>query len=155
MFKIAFLLIFFGLGCPVTIYAGTTNASNEDSVRQEVLTYVNQYRKEQHLPALQLNVNISQEASKHSQDMAAHRLPVGHDLFNQRIKRLRSLLPKTHAWAENVAYAYTEDAKEVVSGWMKSSGHRKNILGHYNFTGIGIARDKQGKLYYTQIFIYV
>ncbi|MEB3337507.1 MAG: hypothetical protein VKJ46_08605 [Leptolyngbyaceae bacterium] len=36
---------------------------------------------------------------------------------------------------------------------MKSPGHLKNIKGQYNLTGIGIAKDSQGKYYFTQIFI--
>jgi hypothetical protein len=39
-----------------------------------------------------------------------------------------------------------------VDGWIKSPGHRHNIVGRYNLTGIGIVRDSAGKLYYTQLF---
>ncbi len=41
----------------------------------------------------------------------------------------------------------------MVEQWLTSPGHKRNIVGNYNITGIGIARDKQGKLYYTQIFL--
>ena len=54
--------------------------------------------------------------------------------------------------AENVAYG-AETAEEVVRMWLKSPGHKKNIEGKYNYTGIGIARGRNGQLYYTQLFI--
>src|SRR6185369_16837206 len=43
--------------------------------------------------------------------------------------------------------------KEVVKSWMDSPGHRENILNKkYTELGIGIAADKNGELYYTQVF---
>jgi uncharacterized protein YkwD len=32
-------------------------------------------------------------------------------------------------------------------------GHRKNIEGPYEVTGIGVARNAQGEVYFTQIFV--
>jgi len=43
-------------------------------------------------------------------------------------------------------------AKQVVEEWLESSMHRQNIVGPYNVTGIGIAADRKGALYFTQIF---
>jgi uncharacterized protein YkwD len=59
-----------------------------------------------------------------------------------------------YGMAENVAYGATT-AKEVVSMWKGSSGHRKNMLGNYKYIGIGTARDKRGAIYYTEIFVPV
>ncbi|RUR12193.1 hypothetical protein ELY15_05865 [Legionella sp. km772] len=56
------------------------------------------------------------------------------------------------AAGENIAFGY-RTAQEVVKGWLSSPGHRGNILGNYNFMGIGIARDGRGRIYFTQIFI--
>jgi uncharacterized protein YkwD len=44
-------------------------------------------------------------------------------------------------------------AHKVVDGWLHSPGHKKNIEGDYNFTGIGVSKDKNGRIYYTQIFL--
>jgi uncharacterized protein YkwD len=60
-------------------------------------------------------------------------------------------VPGTNAVAENVAFG-SSTAKEVVDGWLNSPGHKKNIEGNYKLTGIGVARDQQAKLYFTQIF---
>jgi uncharacterized protein YkwD len=37
--------------------------------------------------------------------------------------------------------------------WLNSPGHRKNIEGPYNLTGIAMAKAKDGTMYFTQIFI--
>ena len=85
--------------------------------------------------------------------MASHAVPFGHTGFNRRIAHLYHAIDNANAGAENVAYNY-KTAKIVVDGWIHSPGHRKNIVGRYNLTGIGIVRDKAGKLYYTQLFVH-
>jgi uncharacterized protein YkwD len=119
---------------------------------EQVLVLVNQQRHRHHLPALTMNTEMSQTALQHSRNMAAHRVPFGHQGFKQRIRHLFHVLPGARAGAENVAYNYTS-AQHVVEGWMRSRGHRKNILGRYNLTGIGIAEDAKHHLVYTQLFI--
>jgi uncharacterized protein YkwD len=42
----------------------------------------------------------------------------------------------------------------AVRGWMRSAGHRRNILDReFNETGIGIAQTRDGRTYITQVFI--
>lgn len=52
--------------------------------------------------------------------------------------------------SENVAYGY--DYKAVVDAWLKSPGHRKNILSNATDIGIGVNYDNKGLPYYTQDF---
>ena len=132
--------------------AAPINETNDALIVKNILVYINQYRVEHHLKPLQINHAISEEAKKHSVEMAKHIIPFGHQAFNERIQQLYKQIKQPQAGAENVAYNY-KDAQDVVKNWLTSPGHRKNIAGNYNFTGIGIARDKQGKLYYTQIFL--
>jgi len=147
-----------GLKLSVTFAAllGTSLATaaprSDAAMQEEINHYVNQYRLKHGLNALKLDARISAEATKHSQDMARHRIPFGHQYFPQRVKHLYAQIKHASGAAENVAYNY-KDAKYLVSEWVKSPGHRRNIQGHYKLTGIGIARDTQGKLYYTQIFV--
>jgi uncharacterized protein YkwD len=120
--------------------------------QKQILYYVNLYRLKHHLSPLKMVNVISLEARKHSQDMATHVMPFGHNEFNGRIKRLYQQIKESGGGAENVAY-YKLDAKKLVDAWMASPGHRRNILGPYNLTGIGIAHGKKGWAYYTQIFL--
>lgn len=133
--------------------AGLSQAATDDQrLAAETLGYINQYRIQHGLPQLVMDPVLSREAAKHSQAMASHALPFGHDGFSQRIQHLHAAIPQSSSGAENVAYNY-KTAKIVVDGWIHSPGHRQNIVGHYNLTGIGIARDSQNRPYYTQLFL--
>jgi uncharacterized protein YkwD len=58
--------------------------------------------------------------------------------------------------AENVGindYPPSKTVRSAVSGWLGSRGHRENIEGRYDLTGVGIARDARGAYYYTQILV--
>lgn len=124
----------------------------KDVLAEDILVYINQFRVRKGLSKLQMNPLLIQEAAQHSADMAEHRVAFGHDGFEQRIAHLQKKIQTAQGGAENVAYNY-KTAKIVAEGWIKSPGHRRNILGHYNQTGIGIVRDKAGKLYFTQLFL--
>jgi uncharacterized protein YkwD len=115
----------------------------------EILRYVNEYRKEHNLPPLLMNAMESSLASKHSHDMATSKVKFGHDGFNSRAKPFKN--PCGVEIGENVASG-PMTAREVVDGWLKSPGHKKNIEGNFTLTGIGYARDKKGDIYFTQIF---
>ncbi len=123
-----------------------------DAMSAEVLTYVNQYRASRGLPALLMNDAANREAHKHSLEMANHHVPFGHNGFSQRMKHVYQQVENADGGAENVAYNY-KTARIVVDGWIRSSGHRQNMVGRYDMTGIGIVRDSQGRLYFTQLFV--
>ncbi|OQP58663.1 hypothetical protein A4R26_02520 [Niastella populi] len=114
---------------------------------------MNDYRRKKGLPALSMNASINAEAQRHSENMAARRTSFSHNGFQGRIKRISSSLNGgIENAAENVAMGSTS-AQDVVNGWLTSSMHKRNIEGHYNLTGIGVAADKKGVLYFTQIFV--
>ena len=77
----------------------------------------------------------------------------GHDGFSARVNAIREDIPYQAA-AENVAYnmGYSDPAATAVEGWLDSPGHKENIEGDYNLTGIGLCV-KGGHYYFTQIFI--
>ena len=57
------------------------------------------------------------------------------------------------AAGENIAKGQTSPA-QVVNSWMNSQGHRENILStKFTDIGIGVAKDSNGTLYWTQMFI--
>lgn len=131
--------------------AGYTVSTDYGNMAADILVYVNDYRRKKGLSKLEMNGIMSAEAKTHSEDMAAHRTSFGHSGFQGRMKRISSKIEGMQAWAENVAMGSTT-AKEVVENWLKSPMHRQNIEGPYNLTGIGIAADRNGNLYFTQIF---
>lgn len=140
------------VACQLSNAQSISNHANDDQIQKQVLHYINQYRLSKGLNTLQMNSFMVEEARKHSMEMAKHRMSFGHQGFLKRVSRLRSKIKNTAGAAENIAYNY-KDAKTVVEQWILSSGHKRNIVGHYNLTGVGIARDPQGKIYFTQIFL--
>lgn len=127
------------------------NANVAPGLEDAILDLVNQHRKKKGLPPLQNNFTLETEARKHTLAMATKRTEFGHAGFSIRSKVITSKVEGVSAVAENVAFG-SRTAKEVVDGWLKSSGHRKNIEGNFRLTGIGVARDQNAKLYFTQIF---
>jgi uncharacterized protein YkwD len=131
-----------------------SQATNLEAMEQSIHTQINQYRRSKGLPTLTLNSRITQQARAHSQAMANGKVPFSHQGFDQRVKVISRAISYSSA-AENVAQnqGFSNPDRQAVQGWIKSPGHRKNIEGSYNLTGIGIARSSNGTYYLTQIFI--
>ena len=87
----------------------------------------------------------------HSQQMASKQVPFSHDGYDKRMARISQRLGPIKSSAENVAYGKMS-ARDVVASWLKSAPKRKNIEGQFNLSGIGVSRNAQGIIYYTQIF---
>jgi uncharacterized protein YkwD len=85
--------------------------------------------------------------------MATKKIPFSHDGYDERMDGISRQLKNVSATAENVAYGPTT-AKDVVDMWLHSPGHKKNIEGNYNLTGIAVEKGTDGGTYYTQIFVY-
>jgi uncharacterized protein YkwD len=133
------------------VFSQTNDKDSLRTMATQVLTLINNHRREIGLGELKFNDAINSEALKHSQNMANGVVPFSHDGFEGRADRLMKLIGG-NAIAENVANGQ-DDAKSAVESWLGSTGHRQNIEGNYNLTGIGIARGKDGDLYFTQIFL--
>ncbi|RPH29381.1 MAG: CAP domain-containing protein [Bacteroidales bacterium] len=117
----------------------------------QILKIINEYRKSIGLEELVFNKDVFNEAKKHSTNMAEGKTPFSHDGFDNRFERLMKVVGGS-SMAENVALGQTT-AQEVVDNWLSSQGHKQNIEGNFNMTGIGIASGSDGELYFTQIFL--
>ena len=117
-----------------------------------VLERTNAERKAAGLPELVPNAKLFQAARDHSANMA-------------KLNRMSHILNgRTHAdRAAAAGYAYTflgeniawnqRDAAQVLECWMRSAGHRANILNrNYTEIGIGVAVNERGEHYWTQMF---
>lgn len=118
---------------------------------QAVLALVNDERAAKGCKALVIDDRITTAAQGHSTDMAtqnyfSHESKDGRD-FVQRMKEAGYPKPG----GENIAMGYTTPTA-VMDGWMKSQGHRENIL-NCSFTTMGVGLDVRGN-YWTQNFGY-
>lgn len=119
---------------------------------ESILRYINDYRRSKGLSALQPLDVATQQASLHSKNMATGKTGFGHAGFEKRVQVIQKTIGGSSAAAENVATGQLS-AKEVVKGWINSPGHKRNIEGNYTLTGIGNYKDREGNIYFTQIFI--
>jgi uncharacterized protein YkwD len=113
---------------------------------------INQYRASKKLPPLRVDPQMTQIARIHSENMANSKATFSHDGFEGRAKAIT--IPYQSV-AENLAYnmGYSDPVRKAVEGWIKSEGHRKNMEGQFNLTGIGIAKNAKGEYYFTQLFV--
>ncbi|MDZ8224337.1 CAP domain-containing protein [Nostoc sp. ChiVER01] len=121
------------------------------ALEQAIFKQINDYRVSQGFKKLTRNSAIDNRARIHSQDMAQGKVPFGHTGFSERIKAVG--IPYSSA-GENVAYnyGYNDPVTTAVQGWLKSPGHLANIRGNFEKTGIGVASNSRGEIYFTQIF---
>lgn len=125
--------------------------SKNSNLVNDIYAKTNQFRRSHGLPALIIRPELNSIAQKHSSDMARGRAPFGHSGFAQRNAKANKKIRSLHYFAENVAFGATS-GNEVVTMWENSPGHRRNLLGHYKYVGIGIAKDRKGRIYYTEFF---
>jgi len=143
---------------PSLIYPGQKitipQINDVKALEAEVIRLVNIERANRGLQTLKTNWELSRVARYKSQDMAnkgyfSHTSPT----YGSPFRMMEDFGIKFSAAGENIAYGQTTP-KEVVNGWMNSPGHRANILSAtYNEIGVGLATDKNGRKYWTQMFI--
>lgn len=122
---------------------------------QEVVQLVNQQRARAGCPAVTVNALLNAAAQRHSDDMAAHDF-MGHrgSDGSEFWERIEATGYRFRSAGENVA-AGQPSAQEVMSDWMRSAGHRANILDcTYREIGVGYASNPGGRLrhYWAQEF---
>lgn len=143
---------FMAILCSLMIFGSLPAKARGKNMTEDILYYTNKFRSSKGLKPLVLNEVMSKEAQGHSQNMARKKTAFGHKGFDKRTRNIKKELGWGSAFAENVAYGHL-DGKGVVDIWIDSPGHRANLLGDYEYIGIGIAEAEDGSLYFTQIFL--
>ena len=148
---------------PAPTSVSTTGAtSTVRTFEQEVLRLTNAARSAKRkcgsktykaVPALRWDATLAKVAAAHSRDMAAknyfsHTSKSGTSPFD----RMKAAGYRYDYAGENIAAGYASP-KSVVNGWLKSTGHCKNIMNR-NFTelGVGYATGGYYGSYWTQDF---
>ena len=128
-----------------------------DDMEMRVFRLVNEQRTENGLSALEYDSTAFQAAKFHSIDMAqrgffAHDSPEGESVTD-RLRRFDFEFAGA-SWGENLAVNRNvpDPAPTTVEGWMRSPGHRRNILNErFTHGAVGISR-YENTIYYTQVF---
>ncbi len=143
---------------PALIYPGQKlTIPSLDGVKaqeNEVIRLVNVERAKAGLQALTQNWQLSRVARYKSQDMIdkgyfAHNSPT----YGSPFKMMESFGIRYSAAGENIAMGQQSPA-QVMNAWMNSPGHRNNIMSpSFTQIGVGLAKNKNGRMYWTQMFI--
>ncbi len=123
-----------------------------DRLGRAVYKKINAYRVRNGLNELRWNDRVADQARAHSVAMARGERRFGHSGFSERVKATG--IDFTSA-AENVGQnqGFDDPVGQAVEGWLHSQGHRTNIEGRFNLTGVGVARSRNGTFFFTQIFL--
>lgn len=118
---------------------------------QQVVDLINKERLNEGLQPLEIDTKLAQSAQAKSQDMKinnyfSHTSPTYGSPFDQ----MKSFGISYRSAGENIARGQRR-ATEVVDAWMKSPGHKANIM-NPSFTHIGVGLS-DSEFYWTQQFI--
>jgi uncharacterized YkwD family protein len=132
----------------------TSTSSSVSSYERQVVELVNAERAKVGVAPLSLDSSISNVARTKSKDMAtnnyfSHTSPT----YGNAASMLKQFGIKYTAYGENIASGQ-KTPQQVVSEWMKSQGHKENILSStFTKIGVGYATNSKGVAYWTQMFV--
>jgi len=135
----------------ISTFVASSQTLQRNTTESELYELLNRDRAAQNLPELQWDDALFKAARQHALFMRKlnaieHQLP-GEPTVEERLAAAGAHFSYI---AENVAIG--TDAKSIHSGWMKSPGHRKNIL-NPRVTAVGIATvNGDGLLFAVQDF---
>jgi uncharacterized protein YkwD len=152
----AFLIVALGSS---PLWAGDAKDRTEKSKfeiseeEQKLVDLTNEARQKEKLPPLKPNKTLFAVARAHSANMARQN-QMNHVLDGKSPgQRIKASGYAYSSFGENIAFSMGWSLAQVMDGWMKSPGHRANILRkEYREIGIGIATNEDNKTYYTQVF---
>jgi hypothetical protein len=131
-------LMTIGLGASVGADSGT---------EQGFLSAINSERTSRGMGALKMDGSLQAHARRHTADMIA-----AGEIYHSSSAELQAAAGS--GWSrlgENVGRGGT--VSSLHQAFMDSSGHRANILGDYNYVGIGTNTSSDGILYVTVVFM--
>ncbi len=132
----------------------TSGLRDADRAQADMLAQVNALRRKAGASPLKMNLDLQQAAQAHAQGMLArgffaHKSPSGTTVR----ERARKAGYEWWTIGENIAEGQTS-VKEVVTTWMGSPGHRKNILNpDFRELGVGLVLGKTRSGEYRVIWV--
>lgn len=114
-----------------------------------MVSAINAARAQRGLAPVQPQPLVAQAAQLHAAEMAARQV-MSHTGANgsDAGERLTAVGFDWAAWGENVAAGF-DDAARVVTSWMASTQHRNNILGDFEYIGVGVDVSSTDTPYWT------
>lgn len=131
---------------PLAVPTPAGAATPEQTYANQAVRATNAVRANHDRGAVKKNACLRKAAAQQARKMAAQQR-----LFHQDLGPLLQRCGLS-AVGENVAVGYPTGRAVVRQGWMKSPGHRANILnGQFNRVGIAARRADNGQWYAAQV----
>ncbi len=130
--------------------------TQEIAITKDLHFRVNTYRQSLGLNRLNALKALNLIARQHSQDMADGKVSFSHTGFNKRVQRIvKGYRLTSYKAAENLFMTgyQTSISADALKGWINSPGHKVNLEGNFNYTGIGVVQADDGTWYITQIYV--
>ncbi|RIV70838.1 CAP domain-containing protein [Flagellimonas aequoris] len=122
------------------------------AMETDLLALVNQHRSAIGLNTLE-NSSVSYKYAEQHNDYMISKNSLSHDNFENRATKIAEVTNAVSI-SENVARYYTT-AEKTLEGWLNSSSHKAAMEGDFTHTTLSVELDKEGRPYFTQIFIKV
>lgn len=123
-------------------YEVTYNETNPQ-ILSNLLIFHNIERSRFDAQKLELDYELILYAQNHAEWMAKK-----NSLTHSDISKIKNFKIN----GENIAWNYA-DEEQVLTAWMNSTGHRKNILNQkFNKVGFGLARNSKNQIYWCAVF---
>jgi uncharacterized protein YkwD len=124
----------------------TAGLRDRERARAELVTRVDDERRHAGRQPLTVDFRLDAAAQRHADDMLARSYFAHRDPDGKTVReRGREAGFDWSAIGENIAEGQ-QSVKEVVESWMRSAGHRENILDRrYTRTGVGLAFGRDPK----------
>jgi uncharacterized protein YkwD len=121
-------------------------ARADEGTARTLLDGHNGQREQRGLEPLVLDPALCEYAQSHADKMAEKGLLVHSSMSNLAVKAGNGNVGENVAWGQN-------SEEEVCRSWMKSPGHRSNILNkRYCKVGFGVSEDERGRKYWCAVF---
>jgi uncharacterized protein YkwD len=140
---------------------GSLNEQQIQLTESYIVRFTNRYRVKAKLQTFKISPALTLLARQQNEHMCANGtlshesklFPKGWREFSDRMR-----IVQVRSAGENIAYSTIDEdpkqwAKFIVEGWMKSPGHRKNILNaKFNYLGVAVWECGGKIAYATQVF---
>ncbi|TMU55272.1 CAP domain-containing protein [Flagellimonas algicola] len=123
-----------------------------EEMESELVNLVNEHRSSIGATTLQNSPSSYVHAKDHNNYMISKN-KLSHDNFDARASKIASEIDAVKV-SENVARYYST-AEKTLEGWLNSSTHKTTLEGDFTHTTLSVQVDKDGRPYFTQIFMKV
>lgn len=143
---------------PRAVESSVKKAAISFKLERQVFDLINQLRTSNGLSALAWSDDAAKIARSHSENMANFKF-FSHESVDGLTVNERAYdfgISNWRAIGENIALnqGYDNPADFAVERWMKSPGHRGNILNtRWNESAVGVAVSPDKKYYFTEVFL--